>query len=618
MQAIRRGSSCGLRRLPHRQSWHNLAAYKVTSRDNEAWKEMRQRDDQMVNCVNKHGAKPPKTIDWSYWEQTIGHNEIVTCLKSFYEQQLSVLNQVAKQDHTKHVETQKEGWELFNSAVSRCEHSVEASENLVANGARGLWVSYHNPPVTKVDDNEWLDSDRHWQAVVEKQFFYNPNASIAEEDLPQWKEALRDCSNFKMETFNARSDTPVLYQYMAQLPSFEYYDIHRRAFLEHMVYYLARTGESYRMFPECPPAKWLAHIEDLRYQFIAVAQRRRSALQLSEELRELPLDLQPTDADHHGDEFHLKLLNSEMKSFEQMAATLMGNYMFLCYPYIPVQTDTALYRVLARYAEDGGGKLYSIGDDVNALFYLPNKLKDMQHSPCPREAFHEIMDHCSLSGIRFNPGYATLLDIHSQLLKLRGQNCFYAPAESVCDAFMRKLQTDDPSYVIYQTYVDELKERFDGAVEVSGKNVLRSIQRVEENYRKECALFEQLQHAYDPEIMEEGVKEVNRLKALDEQGELQSLLNSGSIVAVTNTAAGVCRIMEKDLILDDILEYEQSKQLIVEAMKAEKLSVNLTDAASGLPAISGKGAVKFGSADLTGDRQDMKHLEANLRQCADK
>eukprot|EP00922_Rhytidocystis_sp_ex-Travisia-forbesii_P021972 GHVS01032189.1.p1 GENE.GHVS01032189.1~~GHVS01032189.1.p1 ORF type:complete len:471 (+),score=62.96 GHVS01032189.1:101-1513(+) len=456
MHALRRGSSSGLRRLPHRQSWHNLAAYKTGNRDNEAWQQMRQTDHQMTSCVNKHGAVQKK-MDWSYWEQNIGHGEIVKCMKSFYEQQMSMLNEVAKQDHKKHVDGQKEGWELFDSAVSKCEESVEASENLVANGARGLWVSYHNPPVTKVDDNEWLDSDRHWQAVVEKQFLYNPNASIAEEDLPKWKEVIRDCSNFKMETFNARSDTPVLYQYMAQLPSFEYYDIHRRAFLEHMVYYLARTGESYPMFPECPPAKWLAHIEDFRYQFIAVTQRRRSALQLSGELRVLPLDLQPLDADHDGEEFHLNLLNSEIKAFEQVAATLMGNYMFLCYPYVPVQTDTALYRVLAKYAEDGGGKLYSIGDDVNALFYLPTKLKDMQNSPSPREAFHNIMDHCSLSGLRFNPGYATLLDMHSQLLKLRGPSWFCAPGESFCDAFMRKLQKDDPSHAIYQTYVDELK-----------------------------------------------------------------------------------------------------------------------------------------------------------------
>eukprot|EP00922_Rhytidocystis_sp_ex-Travisia-forbesii_P021970 GHVS01032186.1.p1 GENE.GHVS01032186.1~~GHVS01032186.1.p1 ORF type:complete len:638 (-),score=113.76 GHVS01032186.1:128-2041(-) len=637
MLAIRRGSS-GLRRLPHRQGWHNLGAYKTTSRDDEAWKCLRQKDADVELCVNKFSKDlPQKEIDWSYWEKNIGHTEIVKFMKSFYEQQLSVLRSVGTQDHKNKVETQKEGWEIFDSAVSRCEQSVESSESLVANGARGLWVSYHNPPVTKVDDNEWLDSDKHWQAVVERQYLYNPNASIAEENLPKWKEVFRDGSNFKMETFNARSDTPVLYQYMDQLPSFEYYDIHRRAFLEHMLYYLCRTGGDYRMFPECPPAKWLAHIEELRYQFLAVTQRRRSAEQLANELREVPLDMQPLDANHHGEDFHLKLLNTEIKTFEQIAATLMGNYMFLCYPYIPVQTDTALYRVIAKYADTGGGHMFTIGEDVNALFFLPNEFKDMQNTPNPREAFHNIMDHGTLSGFRFNPGYASLLDMHSQLVNLRGHHWFSAPGESFCDAFMRKLHKDDPSYHIYKLYVDELKERFESAVEVGVDSMLSSIRKVETNYRKETELLQQLRHYSDVDIMDDATKEVNRLQGLDKNGELQSLLNSGAIVAVTTTreggsggssggggSGGVCRIVDKTILLNDIEEYADSKQLLMEVMKAEKVNpLLLADSVVGNSTTTTTSSklnttTTTDVGSITGMRSDMQHLEPYLREFTDK
>eukprot|EP00921_Rhytidocystis_pertsovi_P011766 GHVQ01019044.1.p1 GENE.GHVQ01019044.1~~GHVQ01019044.1.p1 ORF type:complete len:217 (+),score=54.72 GHVQ01019044.1:188-838(+) len=206
MQFMRRSRS--LSRLPHRQAWHNLSAYTTTPSAVTAWKQLRLRDQHVQSVVAREDTHKHKTaaaaagvggvggvggdgvcgVNWEYWDKQIGHKEIVKCMKAFYEQQVSLLQTARSSDHAQIVKSQQKGWELYDSALTKCDKSVEDSEQLVANGARGLWVSYNNPPVTQVDDNEWLDSDRHWQAVVEKQFFYNPTASIAEEELPKWRE----------------------------------------------------------------------------------------------------------------------------------------------------------------------------------------------------------------------------------------------------------------------------------------------------------------------------------------------------------------------------------------------------------------------------------------------
>lgn len=171
----------------------------------------------------------------------------------------------------------------------------------------------------------------------------------------------------RMGKFNDRSDTPLLYNFMDTLPSWEYYDIHRqvtrlvsaavisfllsyfccpllllhilhvagicwlapfcpwvlsprypspcalsttamlftlrfnssllrmlfmrysflclnylfrKAFIEHMMYYLIRTGGDYRFFPEMLPWQWLGDIEDQRYRFLSVVQLYTVALPL--------------------------------------------------------------------------------------------------------------------------------------------------------------------------------------------------------------------------------------------------------------------------------------------------------------------------------------------------
>lgn len=604
MKGFTRSTSALLRTLPHRQSWHNLGAYAVARQSAEAWKRLRSRDtkiDELVGKYKEDSLRP--TIDWDYWEKNIGHKEIVQSMRSFYEQQKSLLNAVIGEDHKEALERKKEGWTLFDQAISSCESSVETSENLVANGARGLWVSYHNPPLPKISDAEWLDSDPGWQAVVEKQFLYNPTASVAEEDLPKWKQVLRNGWRHKMDTFNARSDTPVLYQYMDQLPSWEYYDIHRRAFLEHMVYYLLRTGGDYRLFPECPPSNWLADIEELRYQFIAVSQRRRAAFQLSGEHREMALDLDASDEARVT-----KLLTDEAIGYEQLAARMMANYCFLCHPYIPVQTERALYRVLSKYSSSG--RLFTLGDDVNALFFLPKAEPGSECPlPSPREAYNALLDHCALTGRCINPSYAEMLNIQTQVLEKRGQDWFTVPGELVCDAFMRRLQKNDPSYHIYSAYVKELKDRFEKAQEVV--DIAAAMQKVEDNYRSECELFSLYQHSTDPRYMEESQKEVDRLSQLGSSGSLQALLDEGSLVAVLD-AGETHRVTDSRQILADIVEQSEMRQFINECVKNLKLEIPIPSTVGGVT------TVHKPVSELTRGRDDMVHLEGHLKHATDK
>ena len=51
---------------------------------------------------------------------------------------------------------QTEGWELFDASVTSCQKSVEKSEQILRNGARALWISFQNPPVSLLSQSEWF------------------------------------------------------------------------------------------------------------------------------------------------------------------------------------------------------------------------------------------------------------------------------------------------------------------------------------------------------------------------------------------------------------------------------------------------------------------------------
>lgn len=75
----------------------------------------------------------------------------------------------------------------YEDAVSTAHRSVQASEEIVANGAKALYISYNNPPINTVSTQEWLDVDQYWQAFVEKHHYYHNHLDCATED-PESKE----------------------------------------------------------------------------------------------------------------------------------------------------------------------------------------------------------------------------------------------------------------------------------------------------------------------------------------------------------------------------------------------------------------------------------------------
>merc|ERR1712232_1322461 len=82
------------------------------------------------------------------WESKISHKEVVQCLKDFHKEQNALLDSVLKEDHLANVKAQTAGWELFDKSVDSCKKSVEKSEHILQNGARALWISFHNPPIS--------------------------------------------------------------------------------------------------------------------------------------------------------------------------------------------------------------------------------------------------------------------------------------------------------------------------------------------------------------------------------------------------------------------------------------------------------------------------------------
>jgi len=219
----------GLRRaLPRRDKWHSLAEYAVGEGNAEEFRLLRARDSAVSALVGTH-ATPPKAIDWASWESKISNKEVLSCLKDFHTQQTQLLDTVLKEDHMGAVKGQTAGWELFDASVKSCEKSVEKSELILRNGARALWISFQNPPISLLSQSEWLDTDQYWQAFVEKHHFYHNHLLSAVED-PESKEydAKQKAElTSRWNVFDGRGTTRQNNKMLYQRPSFEYYDVYR-------------------------------------------------------------------------------------------------------------------------------------------------------------------------------------------------------------------------------------------------------------------------------------------------------------------------------------------------------------------------------------------------------
>ena len=421
----------------------------------------------------------------------IEHKDLVKSLKGFYEEQMSILDKVGKSDHVGAVKAQTQGWEIFEAAVEECKDAAQASEEILRNGARALYISFHNPPVSHLTQSEWLDTDQYWQAFVEKHMYYSNYLNTLTED-PESKEydqAVETDAMRKWNTWDSRNVVKYNNKLLYQRPSYEYYDLYRAPLIEHMIFYLTKTGGDARTFPELMPHQWMCEIYANRFEVVDVLQRRRRAMQEKNLTRELPLEFTPHDLDHEGESYYENWIQRENDTIQLAVGRLMGNYMFLS-EATPLQTESSLVRLMSEGIE---GKFFTLGEDVHAIFFLPKK--DSAEVD-PLDGFNTWADHLKMTGRKMNPGYSQILSVFHRTLASRKEGMkgrwFTAMGESQAETFMRRLKPDDPSRSVFEKYVEELKERWVHAKEVPAEKVLEAVKKVEAKYRLECDEYETL------------------------------------------------------------------------------------------------------------------------------
>jgi len=262
----------------------------------------------------------------------------------------------------------------------------------------------------------------------------------------------------------------------------------------------------------------------------------------------------------------MKAIAHENSAMEFAVARLMGNYMFICEPFIPVQTRLGMYRALA--SDGGKGKFYSFGDDVNALFY---KTADSE-LPSPTEGFHSWLNHINMSGKRLPVWYNCLQQAFVELVETRkpvmGGSWFSAPGESQADAFLRRVNKYDPARDIYECYVTELKERITGATEVDAN---AKIDAIEAQYKEECDAYQAVLVGLNDEVAQAAKASAEHIGKLEADGQLQQLLDNGGIVAIDSTGA---RVTSAEDFKAQQEAYEAVRDKIVESVMSTKTSVD--------------------------------------------
>lgn len=558
----------GIRRaLPARDKWHSLQEYALGEANQEEFRLLRARDGAVSQLVGSTSATP-KSIDWATWESKISNKEVFQCLKDFHSQQSSLLTAVLAEDHLAAVKGKQGGWELFDAATKSCEKSVAKSEDILTNGARALWISFQNPPISLLSQSEWLDADQYWQAFVEKHHFYHNHLCSAVED-PESKEydAKQKAElKKKWETFDGRGTTRQNNKLLYQRPSFEYYDVYRGPLVEHMMFYLTKTGGDARMFPENMPTQWFAEIYNIRFNIYNVLQRRKRTEHEATLSRESHHDFHPHDLDHDGEAHFAKLIARESAVTELTAGRLMGNFVLFSDDYVPVQTGLAFYKAVQM---DGGkGTFYTLGSDVHCLFYKPAEALSM---PDPKECFNSLADHAAMTGRRFEVGYAAAMESFCDVLESRkeglGGNWFTAPGESSKDAFMRRLKRSDPAFDIYSAYAEEHAERWASAKALSMDEAMAEMPEIERKYQLECQEYDSVLYGISDELAGGAKLEQEQIAKLADAGELQGKLDSGALVAV---ADGAC-VTSADELAKSAHEFESKRDKAVDSIMAIKM-----------------------------------------------
>eukprot|EP00933_Yihiella_yeosuensis_P039238 TRINITY_DN3319_c0_g1_i1.p1 TRINITY_DN3319_c0_g1~~TRINITY_DN3319_c0_g1_i1.p1 ORF type:complete len:571 (+),score=169.11 TRINITY_DN3319_c0_g1_i1:82-1794(+) len=554
--------------LPKRDRWHSLQEYAVGEKNQEEFRLLRARDSYVHGLVAS-SQEAPKAIDWAAWESKISNKEVLGCLKGFHQQQSALLDAVLKEDHAAAVKKQTEGWELFDAAVSSCQKSVEKSETILKNGARALWISFQNPPVSLLSQSEWLDADQYWQAFVEKHHFYHNHLASAVEDPESKDYDAKQKANLKdqWERFDGRGTTRQNNKLLYQRPSFEYYDVFRGPLIEHMIFYLTKTGGDARMFPEVMPTKWFAEIYDVRFKLYNVLHRRKRLAHESTWARESTMDFHPADLDHDGEAYFSKLIAKESAATEMCAARLMGNFILFSDAYIPVQSGAAFYKAIQ--ADGGKGTFYTLGGDVHCLFYKP--AGEALTTPDPVDCFNSLADHVSMTGRKFEVGFGAAFESFAEVLQSRKEglagNWFTAPGESSSAAFMRRIKKSDPAYDIFSAYAEEHGERWANAKALSMDEAMAQMPEIERKYALEVQEYSNVLYGVNDELAAGAKLEQEQVIKLAEVGELQGKLDAGSFVAVQDSSA----VKQADAVVKSLEENDSIKDKVVDTVMATKL-----------------------------------------------
>lgn len=556
--------------LPKRGNWYSLQEFAAAEADVLEFRETRNRDTAVSAVISKGGATK---VDWASWEQRIVHKDLLTHLKDFHTQQETLLNSVLKEDHAAAVKGGTAGWELFDAAVKSCEKSVEKSEEIVKNGSKALFISFHNPPVSMVSTSEWIDTDQYWAAFVEKHQFYHNHINSAVED-PESKEydaKLQAEMVRKWNAFDGRNVTRMNNKLLYQRPSYEFYDVHRGPLVEHMIFYLTKTGGDARFFPECMPTKWFGEIYDVQFKLYNVIQRRKRALHEASQAREQQMDFHPphNDFEHDGEAFTAKLIAKESAMIEALTARLMGNFILFSDGYIPVQTSAGFYTALQ--SDGGNGTFYSLGSDVHCLFYKPATALE---TPDPLECFYSIMDHLVMTGRRFPVAYSVAFEEFCKILESRkaglGGSWLTAPGETTQEAFMRRLKKDAPEAAIFEAYSTEYTEKWSGAKALSMAEAAKEMPEIERKYALECEEYSNILYGINEELSLASKTEIERLTKLADAGELQGLVDQGAILAVEDgKLVGTAEAISKG-----VEDFEANKDKAVEVVMATKTALD--------------------------------------------
>jgi hypothetical protein len=517
--------------LPKRESWHGLQNFAVNDADAVAFRETRSADSA-VSLALSHVDTAEK-IDWATWREQIAHKDVVDALKTFHDEQSALLDAALKADHKAAVTANTAGWQLFDHAVASCEQSVKASEKILGNGARALFISYNNPPITQASQTEWIDSDQYWAAFVEKHHFYHSHMNFVGDGDPESKE-YDDKQNkeivTKWERFDGKGQTRYNNKMLYQRPSYEYYNMFHGVFVEHMLYYLTRTGGDAKFFPQTMPYQWFTEIYDRKEQLLSVLQRRKRQAQEKSLSREAHHEYMPHDMEHGAETYYQQMIARESVLVELQVGRLMGNFIFLS-EAVPVQTESGLLKALAL--DDGKGTFYSLGADVHCLFYKPAAGAETS----PSTAFDTLTDHLAVTGRRLPVGYAQGMSVFYNLLEdrkggLQG-SWFELPKETPADAFLRRLKKNDPASKIYKTYVAEMKERWASAEVVPADKVEAKLAEIAPKYALECQEFATISLAVCDELANAS-KADDTVAKLVEDGEMPALLEAGVYVAVAD------------------------------------------------------------------------------------